>query len=154
KLQDKFARLVDDASDAAIAKVNHAFEGKDVGEMMDSLQSKISTIPLPTARQFGNAADKLTDAIKFLLEKFPANSKLEEPSLEILQWQFTVRVGKEAREALVRQGICQAWQTMPSRENIMWQIELNHCLTDMFAQFHDEYKYTRLIDMKPVWIGD
>ncbi|KAF2463284.1 uncharacterized protein BDR25DRAFT_245983 [Lindgomyces ingoldianus] len=154
KLQGGCGRAWETLSDAAVASVNHAFEGKDVGEMMDSIQSKLPNFSLPTTRQFETTIDNLSDRIGFLLDRFPAKTDLAGTDLEGAQWQFAWEMSKKARKAFVTQGICRRWQTMPTRDNLNWQTKLNQCLANTYAQLRADYTAGVLCRMKPVWSGD
>lgn len=127
-VRGKVNEIKDVVSQEVSSKLNAAFEGRDAPEMLNFLNSKLPNLNMPTRNDFDRAVDILGDAVQKLLEQFPVKTALSGTESEGSQWQFAWVMGRKARQALVRQTICDERYVFPQRENMAWQVALNQAL--------------------------
>jgi hypothetical protein len=154
------------------ARINRAFEDRDVCEMGHRVTDFMPTVSLPTTSQLSQKFDTLSDDIQALLERVAPETNLEDEVLQGMQWVFARKMGEKVRHSLVKQGICKEWQVMLSQETLQWQIQLNQAMVRYFEQpqlgaythadfeaqlffgNREGFSFSRLMDLEPVWIAD
>ncbi|KAF2712879.1 hypothetical protein K504DRAFT_370065 [Pleomassaria siparia CBS 279.74] len=139
--------------------VNQAFQGTDVPEMHNKMIDLIPLVSAPSMRQLGKAVDNLGDAFRDIDVVCPLRKRETEEyhlasNMQGAKWTYARLMGEKARMALVQQRICGTADIIPGRGILDWTECLNKALVILHEKEEDNYKFSKMLDMAPVWVPD
>ncbi|KAF2125774.1 hypothetical protein P153DRAFT_252540, partial [Dothidotthia symphoricarpi CBS 119687] len=153
-LRSRLEDIADTASEDLTARLNRAFEGRDLIEMHHRVVGCVPAARMPETRHVSRVVDAVSDAAQDLAVRERVSSAYLGTELQGDKWAFARIMSLSARRALVRCGICWEWQVAHSRQNLGWQGELYSSLADVFTREKMYKGVAHLFEMKPVWTAD
>ena len=152
--RNKLHGLADSAFEHLNARLNQAFQGHDAVELGNRVAELIPSVSMPSMRQLGRAIDSFSDIALSLTERHWSETAFVQKELQGDQWAFARIMSARARQALVRQKICQEWQVVQNQITSPWLNQLNLALAATFTRENQSCGVASLFSMTPVWLAD
>jgi hypothetical protein len=153
-VKNKILKNAEDAQDEFSSRLTHFLDGYDAVAYLNKAQNIVPKMSMPTVAT-GKWVDNFTETLQ---DTFQIKKKEEDPMsntpVQDRPWRFAEAMAKKARTALVKTEICHDWQIAPIRSNLDWQTGLNLALANTLNRYKEEYGYSMLFGMEPIWVSD
>lgn len=149
-LLHKLEQLAGDRNDDINEWLNQTFVDCDLVETHNRARRLVPVLSMPNMRQIDHVVNTVTDLVQSL------RMRRSEPELLHIhrdKYTFARCVGKQARFALIEQGVCKEWQFL-SEEHAKMLHFMDTALMYTFTRIHKLHTHVPLDRAKPRWIPD